>query len=298
MTRQGYRWPDDVVFLPALELDAIPSGAPVLRQRKVYHPPSGVELSRLEQQLSLPFGGLPGDVPVVGDWNGDGRSKKGIYRKGTWLLDWDGDGKYRQYQFGGLPDDVPITGDWTGDGKTKVGLFRSGYFWVLDTNGNGVIETTPGGDRSFPLGGLPGDVPVVGDWNGDGRSKAGIFRQGHLWILDVNGNGFFDGTGPGQDRVLSFGGIAGDIPVVGDWTGDGKANVGIYRFDHYWILDARGNGNFDGAGPGQGISFRFGTLAGDTPVVGDWTGSGKTNVGVYRQSGFWILDVKGEGREP
>jgi len=34
--------------------------------------------------------------------------------------------------------------------------------------------------------------------------------------------------------------------------------------------------------------------AGDSPVVGDWTGTGVTRVGVFRPSiGLWGLDVNG-----
>ncbi len=31
---------------------------------------------------------------VVGDWNGDGKTKIGIFRNGTWYLDADGNGIY------------------------------------------------------------------------------------------------------------------------------------------------------------------------------------------------------------
>ncbi len=45
--------------------------------------------------------------------------------------------------------------------------------------------------------------------------NAGIFRQGFLWILDVNGNEMMDIP---PDPVYAFGGIAGDIPITGDWN--------------------------------------------------------------------------------
>jgi hypothetical protein len=300
MARNGYRWPDDVVFIPSRELDAIPMGAPlrrVLRVRSSVPRARHVSDDELRKQEALVFGGNPGDVPVVGDWNGDGRSKKGIYRGGTWWLDWDGDGRHtiddKVYQLGGLAGDIPVTGDWNGDGRTKIGIFRAGL-WVLDFDGNGVFEA--GKDVTFSFGGIPGDIPVVGDWSADGKTKVGVFRLGRQWVLDANGNRAFDGTGPGKDIVFPFGGIAGDIPVVGDWSGDGKSNVGLFRHDHYWILDVNGNGNFDGVGPGQDRVVLFGRMAGDVPVVGDWNGDGKTKIGVFRK-GSWILDVDGSGRE-
>ena len=75
---------------------------------------------------------------------------------------------------------------------------------------------TPG-DQAFAYGGIAGDVPVVGDWNGSGTSKVGVFRDGFFWVLDANGNHAFDGTGNGQDLAFPFGGITGDVPVVGKW---------------------------------------------------------------------------------
>ena len=43
--------------------------------------------------------------------------------------------------------------------------------------------------------------------------------------MDVNGSGLFD---PGLDRIFAWG-IAGSTPVLGDWNGDGRTKVGIYR---------------------------------------------------------------------
>jgi hypothetical protein len=54
---------------------------------------------------------------------------------------------------------------------TKVGIFRSGL-WMLDVNGNGVFDA--GVDKSFNWG-YPGTTRVQGDWNGDGKQKAGLY---------------------------------------------------------------------------------------------------------------------------
>jgi len=79
---------------------------------------------------------------------------------------------------------------------------------------------------------------VVGDWTGTGKSKIGLFRSGYFWILDMNGNGVFDGTGVGQDVAFAYGGISGDVPVVGDWAGTGVSQVGVFRSGYLWVLDA------------------------------------------------------------
>lgn len=209
------------------------------------------------------FGGLSVDIPVLGDWNGDGRRKLGIYRNGVWLLDWDGDGQFtaadRSYNYGGLEGDIPVVGDWTGDGRTKVGVYRKG-FWLLDLNGDGKFEG--GVDTFMAYGGLPQDIPVVGNWNGGRKSKIGVYRDG-LWILDSNGNGRVDDSASG-DQAFAFGGLPGDVPVVGDWNGDGKAKVGVVRDGSQWLLDRDGRHLF----PAQ-PDFSFGAKD-YIPLAGPW----------------------------
>jgi hypothetical protein len=160
--------------------------------------------------------GQNGDTPVVGDWNGDGRTKVAVFRSGLWVLDYNGDGLWngpgidRAFSLG-QSGDIALIGDWNGDGREKAGVFRpSQGLWVQDYNGDG-LWNGPGIDRGFTLG-QNGDIPIVGDWNGDGREKAGVFRspQG-LWVLDVNGNGSWDPAG--GDRAFNLG-QSGDRPLA------------------------------------------------------------------------------------
>jgi hypothetical protein len=82
----------------------------------------------------------------------------------------------------------------------------------------------------------------------------------------------------------------GDDVVFGDWSGDGRIKIGVFR-KGVWIL----NVSEDSAAPtGKTMLGQFG-LAGDIPVVGDWDGKGKTKVGVFR-NGVWILDLSGSAR--
>ena len=224
------------------------------------------------------FGGVAGDIPITGDWNGDGRTKVGVYRpsNGLFILDTNGNQQFDagdavyNLGVGTQAGDRPVVGDWNGNGRTKVGLFRQGFFWILDYNGNGVFEQ--GIDKTYVFGGVAGDVPVVGDWTGTGTSKIGLFRQGFYWILDANGNGSLDNiNGAGGDLAFAYGGIAGDVPVVGDWNGSGTSKVGVFRQGFFWVLDANGNHQLDGTGPGQDLAFAFGGISGDVPVVGKWS---------------------------
>ena len=242
--------------------------------------------------------GMTGDIPLVGDWNGTGSSKVGLFRpaSGTFYLDqngngtWDGCGTDRCLSIG-MTGDIPLVGDWNGNGATKVGVFRpsAGTFY-LDHNGNGTWEGCAT-DRCLQIG-LTGDIPVVGDWNNSGSSKVGLFRPSDgTFYLDYNGNGRWDGCS--TDRCLSIG-LNGDVPVVGDWNDSGTAKVGTFRSSTgTFYLDYNGNGIWDGCSTDRCLAIG---MAGDIPLVGDWGGTGTAKVGVFRPSdGTFYLDFNGNG---
>lgn len=206
------------------------------------------------QAAQIAFG-LPGDQPVMGDWNGDGKKTPGVFRNGMWVLDETGngfDGGDRVLYFG-LPGDKAIAGDWDGDGKDTVGVFRNGNF-TFDKNGNGFDAA----DTDVISFGWATDIPVAGDWNGDGKDTVGVFRDG-TWVLDLNGNGY-----DANDRVLQFG-LPGDQPVVGDWNGNSKDTPGVLQKGQ-WFFDREGNGYTGETGTpnklGNGIA-----VSGSRPTV-------------------------------
>ena len=183
----------------------------------------------------MPQFGIPGDIPVTGDWDGSGVIRAGVFRGGEWLLDWNNNGRWdsgdRQFNFG-APGDLPVTGDWNHNGVTKVGVFRNGV-WILDWNGE---QRYGPGARQFNFG-APGDIPVTGDWNGSGATHIGVFRRG-TWYLD-NGDFQLDS----HDQYASFG-LPDDQPVTGDWSGLGMTKIGVFRNGH-WIVDSTGTFNWD-----------------------------------------------------
>jgi hypothetical protein len=112
--------------------------------------------------------GISGDLPVIGDWNGDGKSDIGIIRNGKFYLDANGNRVWNNTAGGdasfnfGTTGDKPIAGDWNNDGKFDVGIVRSGTFY-LDANGNRAWNNTTGGDSKFTFGSST-DIPIAGLW--------------------------------------------------------------------------------------------------------------------------------------
>jgi len=209
--------------------------------------------------------GTSGDIPISGDWDGDGKDEIGVFRNGPWYLDYNGNmawdpGSADVSFWFGTTGDQPVTGDWNGDGKDEIGVFRNGP-WYLDYNGNRVWDPESG-DIAFWFG-TSGDMPVSGDWNGDGKDEIGVFRNGP-WYLDYNGNRVWD---PESDDVSFWFGTSGDMPVAGNWNSDGKDEIGVFR-NGPWYLDYNGNRVWE---PSSGdISCWFGT-SGDRPVSGRWS---------------------------
>lgn len=179
--------------------------------------------------------GLATDLPVVGDWDGTGRKRIGIFRNGTWILDMDGSGAIdsnsKTVSFG-QAGDIPVVGDWLGTGRIALGLFRQGTF-ILDQSGHLTGIPTGQSDATFPFG-QAGDVPVAADWNHSGTTKVGVFRNG-LWLVDYTGSRIY------SNATSYVYGQAGDLPVVGDWDSSGyPSKIGIYR-SGLWVFDYDGD---------------------------------------------------------
>jgi hypothetical protein len=195
--------------------------------------------------------------------------------------------KFRSF---GLDGDYPVAGDWTGTGVTRIGVFRRGS-WFLDLNNDGTWDS---GDGVFAFG-LPGDIPVVGDWSGNGVAKFGVFRCPTsgvcTFVLDYAGKQAFD---PTTAQFLSYG-LPGDYPVANNWSGlvGGPDQIGVFRCPAAgkgvctWFVNSTGTGYYSSADQ----QYSYG-LPGDIPVVGNWNGTGRKRIGVFR-GGLWILNISG-----
>ena len=185
------------------------------------------------------------DVPVVGDWNGDGVKTPGVFRYGTWFLSNSFGGPADIVVSYGSPSDIPIVGHWGGPGADAIGVYRpsTGQFLLRNSSTSGVADVV----ITF---GDPGEVPIVGDWDGNGTTTVGLFRNGQWLLRNTNTSGVAE--------IVAGYGQPGDRPVVGDWNGDGTDTFGIVRNGSWFVSNSVTSGVAD-------IVFAYGAPT-DTPL--------------------------------
>lgn len=201
-----------------------------------------------------------GDVPIVGDWNGDRFTDVGVFgrRAGAAVFRKRLPGGKVERVTYGLPTDTPVVGDWNADGRANLGV------WSQPT-ATFALKKANGGRHVFTFGDS-NDLPVSGDWNGDGRWDVGTFNPGTatFYLRDARGN----------VTTKDFG-RASSLPIAGDWDGDGRSNVGVYNPATTTFRLAMRDGSVKVVVYGTKTSL---------PVVGSWNTDSVSDLGVWDTS--------------
>jgi hypothetical protein len=199
--------------------------------------------------------GIPADLPMACDWDGDGVSTPGLYRQTSGFLYLRQSNTFGVADisiFYGIPEDVPICGDWNGDGTETIGIYRpsESTFYLRNSNTFGIADVV------FALG-APGDVPLAGDWDGDGIDTPALFRasSGELIVRATNDPDWSPAT-----HFLEPAIPAGAAVFAGDWDGDGADTIGYHQSGTSWFSNTLG-GTKD-------LSYVSGTN--HNPVTGVW----------------------------
>lgn len=171
----------------------------------------------------------PAELPLLGDWDGDGETDVGLLVSDPEpiLLLCKGVpnptpcSKHRLPK--ALRDLTPTAFDWDGDGRDEPILFVPSVPWLLlfDLPAEGTLRFA-GFHR---IAGGEWNQLLSGDWDGDRKVDLALTRKG-TGRFRVFRNPFGGHT---SATAFTFRGVEpGWYPVAGDWDGDGRDSLGFY----------------------------------------------------------------------
>lgn len=250
----------------------------------------------------------PGDRFYVGDFNGDGKDEVAVFNGTNWVMEYLGlladdgnnglkliaryDNSMPNWDF--TPGDKFYVADFNGDGKKDLFVFNGSnwaipYVGMLRSNGAS-FTLVKRYDANMPGWQMkPGDRHFVGDFSGNGVEDLWVFNgsnwsMAYLGMLRSTGTALsmskrYDGSMPGWQMR------ANDKHYVGDFTGDGKADLYVFNGTNWsmaylGMLKSTGTQlslvrRYDGNAPGWQMR------AHDTHWIADVNRDGKADLFVY-----------------
>jgi hypothetical protein len=244
------------------------------------------------------------EIPVTGDFNGDGRDDIACFVRDTKTDAGRGDvyvalstgsgfaSSQKWHEYFCIGNEIPAVGDFNGDGRddivtfvrnTKSGNDSADVYVALSTG-----SAFGAGVKWHDYFCIGYEIPAVGDFNGDGKDDIVTFvrdtktgtERGDVWVAVSTGLAFGAGA-----KWHDYFCIGNELPLVGDFNGDGKddlaslvrdAGSGTAQGDVYVTLSS--GSTFSGTAVKWHNFFCVGN---EIPTAGDFSGDGKADLATF-----------------
>ncbi|MEJ7698453.1 MAG: VCBS repeat-containing protein [Pyrinomonadaceae bacterium] len=212
----------------------------------------------------MPWGQSGDAISGEGDYDGDGKVDYTVIRRDattgnlTWFILSSSTGTQRAIQFGTAPSAIsgfiPTEGaDFNGDGRDELVLFTFNPQTGADVTFVIGDANTGAGVLTLPYGNFVTDYVITpADYTGDGRADIVVARATDTpitWYIRNTATGtttaFSFGIGDPSNTVESV----NDLPVRGDYDGDGRHDIAVWRPSNqtfYYLRSSNNNTVVDG----------------------------------------------------
>jgi CHRD domain/FG-GAP-like repeat len=232
--------------------------------------PNGVRRGQLESSIAN------------SDFTGDGKADISVYRPSTqtwYIQDSSNSNQFTAFNLGSSTS-KSVAADYDGDSKADATVYEpaTGVWRVKSSNGGFVKQIQWG---------IAGDIALSGKHFGSANDLV-IFRPSNgTWYIKRFGDIIkpIAPDAPSNNNVnyqIFQWGQSGDKPVMADFNGDGRDELGIFRPSNgVWYIYNQITGTYK--------IQQFG-IAEDIPVAADYDNDGKADVAVFRPStGTWYI---------
>ena len=167
---------------------------------------------------------------------------------------------------GDATDGVPLIGDINGNGRADFAVW-------YESTGTWHIRYDDDSRETIQLG-QEGDIPFLADRTGDGSDDLIVRRPSE-------GRWYYLSSESGELKQVDYGRLATDVPLIGYFDADARADFAIWRDGTWYVRHTSTN---------ESVRTGLGKQATDLKLPADYDGDGLTDHAIWRPAtGTWYI---------